>query len=120
MVLLEGMAARCRVVASDIAGYREAAGGHASLVPPGDVGALQAALAAALSTPSDSLAIEAAASYAREWSMDRLARRYAEAYRSAARIWRPGAVGEIPASSAPRRAGPKVGRQEPGGNVGPR
>ncbi len=120
MVLLEGMAARCRVVASDIAGYREAAGGHAVLVPPGDVGALQGALAAALSTPCDSLAIEAAASYAREWSMDRLAQRYVEAYRGAARIWRPGVAGEIPASRALGRAGTKVGRQEPGGNVGPR
>ncbi len=40
MVLLEGMAAGCAVVASDIEGYRMAAGGHATLVPPGDVGAL--------------------------------------------------------------------------------
>ena len=38
MVLLEGMAAGCAVVASDIEGYRTAAGGHAALVPPGDVG----------------------------------------------------------------------------------
>ena len=36
MVLLEGMAAGCAVVASDIEGYRSAAGGHAELVPPGD------------------------------------------------------------------------------------
>ena len=35
MVLLEGMAARCAVVASDIEGYRSAAGGHAALAPPG-------------------------------------------------------------------------------------
>ena len=34
MVLLEGMAAGCAVVASDIEGYRSAAGGHAVLVPP--------------------------------------------------------------------------------------
>ena len=38
MVLLEGMAAGCTVVASDIEGYRMAAGGHATLVPPGDAG----------------------------------------------------------------------------------
>ena len=38
MVLLEGMAAGCAVVASDIEGYRTAAGGHATLVPPGDDG----------------------------------------------------------------------------------
>ena len=37
MVLLEGMAAGCTVVASDIEGYRMASGGHATLVPPGDV-----------------------------------------------------------------------------------
>ena len=36
MVLLEGMAAGCAVVASDIEGYRAAAGGHAELVPPDD------------------------------------------------------------------------------------
>ncbi len=36
MVLLEGMAGGCAVVASDIEGYRAAAGGHAELVPPGD------------------------------------------------------------------------------------
>ncbi len=40
MVLLEAMAARTAVVASDITGYRDAAGGHAVLVPPGDPGAL--------------------------------------------------------------------------------
>ncbi len=48
MVLLEGMAAGCAVVASDIEGYRTAAGGHATLVPPGDPGALTRALDAVL------------------------------------------------------------------------
>jgi len=120
MVLLEGMAARCRVVASDIPGYRDAAGGHAILVPPKDAAALQGGLATALSSPSDATAIEAAASYAREWSMDRLAQRYVEAYRRAARLRRHGVAGEVPASSAPARTGTRVGRQEPGGNVGPR
>ena len=48
MVLLEGMAAGCAVVASDIEGYRAAAGGHAVLVPPGDVPALTRALDTAL------------------------------------------------------------------------
>ena len=38
VVLLEAMAARTVVVASDIDGYREAAGGHAVLVPPGEPG----------------------------------------------------------------------------------
>ena len=48
MVLLEAMAARTTVVASDIDGYREAAGGHAVLVPPGDVRSLAGALTGAL------------------------------------------------------------------------
>ena len=48
MVLLEGMAAGCTVVASDIEGYRMASGGHATLVPPGDAPALARALDAAL------------------------------------------------------------------------
>ena len=48
MVLLEAMAARCAVVASDLDGYRSAAGGHAALVPPGDVVALGARLGTTL------------------------------------------------------------------------
>jgi len=44
LVLLEGMAARAVVVASDIDGYRDAAGGRAVLVPPGDAPALATAL----------------------------------------------------------------------------
>ncbi len=48
IVLLEGMAAGCAVVASDIEGYRMAAGGHATLVPPGDKAALSRALGVAL------------------------------------------------------------------------
>ncbi|HEY5384351.1 MAG TPA: glycosyltransferase, partial [Acidimicrobiales bacterium] len=87
MVLLEGMAAGCAVVASDIEGYRTAAGGHATLVPPGDVGALsrvlddvlaraEAETAAGTSTEARKEATE----YAREWSMDTLADRYVEMY----------------------------------------
>ncbi|MGH8989755.1 MAG: glycosyltransferase family 4 protein, partial [Acidimicrobiales bacterium] len=53
VVLLEAMAARCGVVASDIPGYREATGGLATLVPPGDVGALRSALGAAVRAPTD-------------------------------------------------------------------
>ena len=44
MVLLEAMAARTAVIASDLDGYRSAASGHARLVPPGDVSALAKAL----------------------------------------------------------------------------
>jgi phosphatidyl-myo-inositol alpha-mannosyltransferase len=80
MVLLEAMAARCRVVASDIPGYREAAGGHAKLVPPGDVATLRAELAAVLRDPPDAGALDRAADHAAAWSMDHLARRYVDAY----------------------------------------
>jgi phosphatidyl-myo-inositol alpha-mannosyltransferase len=86
MVLLEGMAAGCAVVASDIEGYRAAAGGHAALVPPGDVPALCRALGAALadavegSGQSATEARKAATEYARAWSMDALAERYVDAY----------------------------------------
>ncbi len=86
MVLLEGMAAGCAVVASDIEGYRTAAGGHAALVPPGDVPALSRALGAALadavegSGQSAPEARKAATEYARAWSMDALAERYVDVY----------------------------------------
>ena len=83
MVLLEGMAAGCTVVASDIEGYRKAAGGHASLVPPGDAGALARALDGALDAatgPSAAAARKAATEYARAWSMETLARRYLDVY----------------------------------------
>jgi phosphatidylinositol alpha-mannosyltransferase len=83
MVLLEGMAAGCAVVASDIEGYRTAAGGHATLVPPGDAGALSRALAAVLSEATTGQAAKAraeATEYARGWSMDTLAGRYVEIY----------------------------------------
>ncbi len=45
LVLLEGMASETLVVASDIDGYREAAGGHATLFHPGDAPLLEHAVA---------------------------------------------------------------------------
>jgi phosphatidylinositol alpha-mannosyltransferase len=80
MVLLEGMAAGCAVVASDIEGYRTAAGGHATLVPPGDVGALARALESVLGAGVSTTARREATDYARAWSMDALAGRYLELY----------------------------------------
>lgn len=44
LVLLEGMAAGCVPVASDLPGVRDVAGPTGSLVPPGDSGALREAL----------------------------------------------------------------------------
>jgi phosphatidyl-myo-inositol alpha-mannosyltransferase len=49
MVLVEAMAAQTVVVASDIDGYRQAVGGWAVMVPPGDAGALAKALSGVLS-----------------------------------------------------------------------
>jgi phosphatidyl-myo-inositol alpha-mannosyltransferase len=89
VVLLEGLAAGCAVVASDIDGYRAAAGGLAALVPPGDADALARALGVALvdavrgSGASSPEAHEAARAHARAWSMDALAERYLDVYREA-------------------------------------
>ncbi|HEY3844523.1 MAG TPA: glycosyltransferase family 4 protein [Acidimicrobiales bacterium] len=89
MVVLEGMAARCSVVASDLEGYRSAAGGHATLVPPGDVDALSRSLGVALadvvegSGQSSDDALKAAEAHAQNWSMDSLAERYLEVYERA-------------------------------------
>jgi phosphatidylinositol alpha-mannosyltransferase len=86
MVLLEAMAAGTPVVASDIPGYRDAAGGKARLVPPGDATALADALGEVLDPAPGPRADERercraeAADRAREWSMDRLAQRYEGLY----------------------------------------
>jgi phosphatidylinositol alpha-mannosyltransferase len=93
MVVLEGMAAGCAVVASDIEGYRKAAGGHAALVPPSDKQALARALGVTLadavegSGHSAPEARKAALEHARNWSMDALAERYVEAYGRAIRAY---------------------------------
>jgi phosphatidyl-myo-inositol alpha-mannosyltransferase len=86
VVLLEGMAAGCAVVASNIEGYRAAAGRYAELVPPGDPRRLARALGCALADAvegsglSSPEARKAAREHARAWSMDALAERYVDAY----------------------------------------
>jgi phosphatidylinositol alpha-mannosyltransferase len=86
MVLLEGMAAGCAVVASDLEGYRAAAGGHAALVPPDDVDALARALGVALADAVEGSGLsapearKAAVEHARRWSMETLAERYVDVY----------------------------------------
>jgi phosphatidylinositol alpha-mannosyltransferase len=93
MVVLEGLATRCAVVASDLPGYRSAAGGHAVLVPPGDVGALSRALGVALADAAESSgqsspeALKAAETYAQSWSMEVLAERYVDVYKRAIDIF---------------------------------
>jgi phosphatidylinositol alpha-mannosyltransferase len=87
MVLLEAMAAGTPVIASDIPGYRDAAGGRARLVRPGDAAALADALRAALGPVDEAeahrrrQARDDGTARAREWSMDRLAERYESLYR---------------------------------------
>jgi phosphatidylinositol alpha-mannosyltransferase len=96
MVLLEAMAAGCVVVASDLDGYRAAAGGHAVLVAPGDAGALTAALGEVLGEVATGTgrgapgAGEGALAHAQHWSMDRLAQRYVEVYERALAVHRDG------------------------------
>jgi phosphatidylinositol alpha-mannosyltransferase len=86
MVLLEAMAARTAVVASDIPGYAFVAAGVARLVAPGDATALADALAAALADAvagtgaSAPAALDRAFAHASTWSMARLAERYGEIY----------------------------------------
>jgi phosphatidyl-myo-inositol alpha-mannosyltransferase len=93
MVVLEGMAGGCAVVASDIAGYRMAAGGHATLVPPGDARALTGALDGVLATVgSDAFARarKEATEYARARSMETLGKRYLDVYERAIVAFRAG------------------------------
>lgn len=82
MVLLEGMASETTVVASDIPGYREAAGGFAHLVAPGDDAAWEAGIVAALASETPAR-IEGARAHAQRWSMSTLMDRYIELYAQA-------------------------------------
>lgn len=84
IVLLEAMAARTPIVASDLAGYRSLTdeGRSAFLAPPGDPEALASALSTALFDPAaaSSRAVHGATIAAR-MSIDELARRYVALYR---------------------------------------
>lgn len=81
VVLLEGLAAGCAVVASDIDGYRQALGEHGSLVAPGDPTALSAALTEALEAPrSRSTARQA---FVNRWSISKLVDAYQDCYERA-------------------------------------
>ena len=81
MTLLEGMASGAAVVASDIDGYREAAGGHATLFTPDDATDLRRALLVALATSPR--ARDAARLHAENWSMARLMDDYLPIYEAA-------------------------------------
>ncbi|MGH9017879.1 MAG: glycosyltransferase family 4 protein [Acidimicrobiales bacterium] len=92
MILIEAMAARTAVVASDIPGYSYVARGHARLGPPGDVAALAENLSAALAdavaatATSSPAALDGAQAHAAQWSMGHLAERYGDIYASVADV----------------------------------
>jgi phosphatidyl-myo-inositol alpha-mannosyltransferase len=85
VVLLEGMAARCATVASDLPGYRNVArsGVDALLVPPGDAAALAGALRRVLTEPdlADSL-VEGGIERSQRFSMESLAEHYTRIFES--------------------------------------
>jgi phosphatidylinositol alpha-mannosyltransferase len=86
VVLLEAMAARTALVASDIDGYRTVsrADREALLVPPGDVSRLRDALRALLDDPARRAALVAeGARRADEFSMEHLAERFLPLYERA-------------------------------------
>ena len=83
MVLLEGLAAGCTVVASDIDGYRQALGGHGIVVAPDDVASLVDGLRRGFE-PRSQAEVAGALGHARRWSMGALVDRYEDLYEAAA------------------------------------
>ena len=84
LILLEAMASETRVVASDIPGYREAAGSHAIFFRPGESADLERALGEALES-NDVATLTRAREYAEHWSMRRLVDDYLVLYQEARR-----------------------------------
>jgi phosphatidylinositol alpha-mannosyltransferase len=86
VVLLEAMAARAAVVASDLAGYAAVVGGHGLLVAPGDPDALARALETVAGDAARGTgwcgpgALNAAFAHASQWSMANVAQRYIAVY----------------------------------------
>jgi len=86
VVLLEAMAARAAVVASDVPGYRAVVGDHGVLVSPGDVAAWAGALEAVVADATTATgvcapgALDAARQHAAQWSMPEVAARYVSVY----------------------------------------
>jgi phosphatidylinositol alpha-mannosyltransferase len=79
LVLLEAMASETVVVASNITGYREASGGHATLFEPGDDLGLERALEEAMASEGEDR-IAAARAHAAKWSMASLMDAYEGLY----------------------------------------
>lgn len=96
VVLVEAMAARTAVVASDLPGYAEVVGDHGVLVAPGDAGALARALTAVATDAVHStgrcspVALQGAFVHAAQWSMPAVAAQYAALYERVRAGHRPG------------------------------
>ncbi|MFN8035940.1 MAG: glycosyltransferase family 4 protein [Acidimicrobiia bacterium] len=89
IVLVEAMAARTPVVASDIPGYRDVAraGREALLVAPGDSGALRAALQRVLDRPEVTASlVDAGIHRATDFSIASVAEQYLPVYEEAVRL----------------------------------
>ena len=115
IVLLEAMAVGTAVVAGDLPGYRSVAvdGVNALLVPPGDAGALAAAIGSLLAEPRRAARLVAEGRrHVESFSMDSLANHYLERYR---RI-----VGPVTPGSGPTRGHrTRDGGQQPASGTGP-
>jgi glycosyltransferase involved in cell wall biosynthesis len=81
--VLEAMACDVPVVCSDVPALREISGGHASLVPFGDVEAMGAALTAALANPPTPATLADRRTHAAEFTWRRTAELTVQAYRRA-------------------------------------
>ncbi|NNN08467.1 MAG: glycosyltransferase family 4 protein [Acidimicrobiaceae bacterium] len=81
LILLEAMASETPVVASDIPGYRDAAGAHALLFAPGNSASLEQAIS--MSLARDHWNPGPALLHAEHWSMSRLVDDYFTLYQSA-------------------------------------
>jgi glycosyltransferase involved in cell wall biosynthesis len=81
--VLEAMACDVPVVCSDLPALREVTGGHASLVPFGDVEAMGAALAAAIEEPRSATTMAARRTHAAGFTWRRTAELTVAAYRQA-------------------------------------
>ncbi len=86
LIILEAMASEALVVASDITGYREAAGGHGELFEPSNVAQLERAVVAALASETPER-VAAARAHAEGWSMRRLVDEYEPRYDHARRLF---------------------------------